>query len=517
MRVFYTLPTSIEAHPYLRWDLDPTAQRYIHKLIDELDTPPAVDPIERILIARLERERERDGRFYQHAIDSFPALQTQLFLAQQRGGWIETERLSELQQPLSTVNWRSISPDNLANKGLRNCSTALLAELLLSGRRGSWIRVDIFEKLQQYDASMQLNDVYAIGINILCDPERFVCGFAPKVDANWYKCLRSWSDIKFRRSVVDGVRRETGLTYFKRTNLGMLKLSTDTRVEQVLTAAGEQGNRLKGLLLIHLCLQETVKAKTFDTKNPQPAHYAELLIQYNDKGGGLLLSIPDGESLKEHLTSMGKILRSYEQPQTPSLDTPLGNGAAGQTTTLGETLIGTTGDSIGAQSASESTSNGLSRLAAEDCQDLAIDLLQQLPSEQQRLLMFLYGLQLNQTETGLELCCHQGSVNRRRDRLLLEIARKLQPQLSTIELTAGLLDEIIGALKEVCEDYYPELIVSILTDVAAANPSERVCQAFIDRLQADWQFEFLPAGRGLVKAHAFIESRSQLWQSIVSV
>ena len=54
MRVFYTLPTSIEAHPYLRWDLDPTAQRYIHKLIDELETPPALEPIARILIARLE-------------------------------------------------------------------------------------------------------------------------------------------------------------------------------------------------------------------------------------------------------------------------------------------------------------------------------------------------------------------------------------------------------------------------------------------------------------------------------
>lgn len=514
MRVFYTLPTSIEAHPYLQWDRDPDAARYIQKLIG-VGTPQEVEPIARILIERLESERGLDRQFYRDAIESISALQMQLFLSQQRGGWIETAHLTELQQPLSTFNPRSIALENPANKGLRNCSIALLAELLLSGRRGSWIRFDIFEKLEKYDTSIQLKDVYALGINILCDPKRFVLGFAPKATVNWYRTLRSWSDTKFRRSVVDGVRKETGLKYFKRTNLGILKLSSDTRVEQVLIAAGEQGNRLQGLLSIHQYLQETVRATTFDTKNPQPAHYAELLIQYNEHGGGSMLPIPDWESLKELLTSMGKILRSYEQPQIPALDTPLGNGEVEQTTTLGETLVGTAGNPFAAESASESTTDRPSSLETEDCQNLAIDLLQQLPSEQQRVLMFLDGLQLNQAETGLEVGCHQGNVNRQRDRMLLGIARKLHP-LSTAELTAALLEEIIGALKEVYADYYPELLASILTDIAASNPPERVCQAFIDRIQAQWEFEFHPEGRGLSKATAFVESKSRLWRSNVA-
>ena len=512
MKVFYTLPTCIEASPYLQWDRDPDAERYIQKLIRDQGLPLQAEPIAKILIEKLEIERERERKLSESAL----ALCAQLFLSQQRGGWIETDQLTQLQQPLFTFNPRSISPEDPANRGLRTCSTALLAELLLSGWRGSWIRSDIFEKLQRYDTSMQLKDVYAVGVSILYDPKHFVRKFAPKADVNWYKCLRSWSDTKFRRLVIDGVRKETGLKYFKRTNLGMLKLSSDTRVEQVLIAAGEQGNRLEGLLLIHQCLQKTVKAKTFDTKNPQPAHYANLLIQYNEQQGGQKLPIPDGDNLKEHLTSMGKILRSYEQPQILSLDTPLGNGEAGQITTRGETLT-STGNSLGAESASESTSHGLNSLDAEDCQDLAIDLLQQLTIEQQQLLMFLCGLQLNQSETGLEVGCHQANVHRRRDKLLLGIAKKLYPQLSTLELTAALIDEIISGLKEVYEDYYPELFVEILTDVAASNPLEQVCQVFIDQIQSHWQFEFHAEERGLVKARAFVESRSRLWRSSDSV
>jgi len=512
VRVFYTLPTSIEVYPYLRWDRDPDAARYIRKLICELGLPQQEEAIAKILIEKLEIERESDRGLS----GSIPALETQLFLSQQSGRWIQTDRLTQLQQPLSTFNPRSIALENPANKGLRNCSTALLAELLLSRGRGNWIRFDIFDKLQKYDTSIQLKDVYALGIAILCDPRRFVLGFAPKATVNWYRTLRSWSDTKFRRAVVDGVRKETGLKYFKRTNLGILKLSSDTRVEQVLIAAGEQGNRLKGLLSIHQYLQETVRATTFDTKNPQPAHYAELLIQYNEHGGGSMLPIPDWESLEELLTSMGKILRSYEQPQIPALDTPLVSGEAGETITWGETLTSTTGTPFGAESASESATDELSSLETEDCQNLAIDLLQQLPSEQRRVLMFLDGLQLNQTETGLEVGCHQGNVNRRRDRMLLGIARKLHPELSTAELTAALLEEMIGALKEVYADYYPQLLGSILTDVAAANPPERVCPAFIDRIQAQWRFEFHPEGRGLAKATAFVESKSRLWQSNVT-
>ena len=76
---------------------------------------------------------------------------------------------------------------------------------------------------------------------------------------------------------------------------------------------------------------------------------------------------------------------------------------------------------------------------------------------------------------------------------------------------------IIGELKEVYEDHYPELLVGILVDVAKSNALEQVSQVFIDRIQADWQFEFDVEGRGLAKAKAFVESRSRLWQSIASV
>ena len=513
MKVFYTLPTSIEASPYLRWYRDRDAEIYIQKLIGELELPLKEEPIAKILIEKLEIERERERELS----GSISALETQIFLSQQSGKWIQTERLTQLQQPLSIVDLRSLAPENPKNRGLRACSTALLAELLLSRRRGTWIRSDIFEKLQKYDTSIGLKDIYAIGIDILCDPKHFVRGFAPQANVNWYRNLRAWSETKFRRSVVDGVRKETGLKYFKRTNLGILKLSTDTRVEQVLIAAGEKGDRLKGMLLVHLSLQETVKAKTFDTKNPQPAHYQELLNQYHDRRGGLTLPIPDWETLKELLTAMGKILRSYEQPRISSLETPLGNGEAGQSITLGETLVGTAGSPRGAESASESTTHGLTHIEAIDCQAQAIHLLHQLPIKEQRLLIFLYGLQLNEEEAGLELGCHQSTVNRRRERMLLGIVRKLNPQLVTAELTTALLDEIIDELKGIYEDYCPELLVEILTDVAAANPPEGVERAFIDRIQAHWQFEFHLEERGSTKVKAFVESKSQIWQPNVAV
>ena len=461
LRVFYALPTPIENPPYLQWYEDPRLRRYVQSLMNNTSAPSEASAIAQILVKRLETE-------------------------------------------------------NPAGRDLCGCSTALLAELLLSGQRGIWIRLDMFEKLKKYDASIGLSDIYALGIGILCNPQAFVSGFAPDSNVNWYNRLRAWSSTKFRRSVVDRVRTVTGLRFFMRTNLGLLKRSTDTRVKEVLIAVGDRGDRLEGLLLLHQCLKETVEAGQFETQNPQPAHYAELLIQYNEYGGASILPIPNWQSLNELLTSMGTTLRSYEQPRIDSIDRPIGNAEAEQTTTQGEILTSTPENPFGAKRASESTTDGLSRLEVENCQKLAIDSLSPLTSEEQRLLMFLFGLRLNQAETGLEVGCHQANVFRRRNAILQKISHRLNSQLLTEQLTAQLLAETIGILTEVYEDYYSELLVEILTDVAKLHPPEQVCQGFIDRIQAHWQFEFDSGARGLVKVRAFVESRSRLWQSNIS-
>jgi hypothetical protein len=458
LRVFHTLPIPIDRAPYLQWHEDPRLRRYLRSLISEKSLPLEVSAIAQVLFAKLQ------------------------------------------QLPLQRQDYQP------GDRDMSGCITALLAQILLSQQQGKWIKSDLFTKLQHQAPTIELADLYTMGLVILSDPGRFLHNFKPDL-ISWYDSLCRFSYGKFRRSLVDRLRNLPDLQHFKRTNLGILVRASDKRVKAALIEDGEQGERLAGMFFLHQCLKETVEAKQFETRNPQPVHYAALLARYIEQGSEMQFSIPDPERLKDILKSMGNALRNYEQPLIDSLDRSVGNGEHSQGTTLGEMInipIADEDSIIGKQE-------------REQLQEQVVNLLLQLPLEPdrviaERILLLLYGLDLTQTEVGVELGCHQATIKRQRDLIVAKLSMQLHQELFPYQqLTTNELGIYVDYITFSCKDYYPELLNEILTSIDKEIDQARssITDLFITEIKTQWQFQFRSGQMGITKAHNFVRSRRE--------
>jgi Sigma-70, region 4 len=132
-----------------------------------------------------------------------------------------------------------------------------------------------------------------------------------------------------------------------------------------------------------------------------------------------------------------------------------------------------------------------------------LDLSSQLPIDRDRLLMLFYGLELTQSEVGIELNCSQTTAKHRHDRCLKQLAKDLHIKIFDDEnLLIELLDTIIDRLELICEDIYAEILLAILTDLNVIE--SKIVELFIERIHHRWQFKFKPAQMGLTKATTFV-------------
>lgn len=396
LKVFYTLPSSIEDPPYLRWCKDSNLKRYVLGLVADRSTQLEVVTVAQILIERLSQ---------------FPSQR------------------------------KDYAPSQTAHSG---CVTALLASIVFSTERSRWLRFDLLPKLEIHGSSLEIRDVYAIGLEIISDSASFLRNYNPG-NFDYYERLCAYSYGKFRRSTIDRLRVIPELRNFARTNLGLLVRARWSRVEKALIESGERGERLARLSLLHQCLQETVTAKQFETQNPQATHYAALLTRYRDRATVTDLEISDLEQLERLLISMGTTLRSYKMPKIVSLDLPVGNEMTGKTTTLGDFVEAMPIDAeiqIQSQQARQVVVNSFDRLSQSN------------PSAD-RLLFLLYGLNLTQADAGVDLNINQATVMRRRDRILAELAKHLHQELLPSQNL--IIEEIVPYIDYVtliCKEYY---------------------------------------------------------------
>jgi DNA-directed RNA polymerase specialized sigma24 family protein len=307
---------------------------------------------------------------------------------------------------------------------------------------------------------------------------------------------------------------------FKRTNLGLLARATPKRIETALIRQGEKDVRLQQMLLLHGCLVEVIAAGNFETRNPQSVHYENLLARYLQQCERVELAIlqrrgsanEDRATLIKLLEYMGKVIRNYLQPQPDALDRSVGNSDAD-----GTSLLNLIPDAINLDRLLES------RILKQDI----LDLSSQLPIDHDRLLMLFYGLELTQSEVGIELDCSQTTAKHRHDRCLKQLAKDLHVKIFDDEnLSIELLDAIIDRLKLICEDIYAEILLAIfdaiVTDLDAITSGtaklneSTIVELFIDRIHHCWQFKFKPAQMGLTKATAFVRLRNRQDRSPLS-
>ncbi len=383
------------------------------------------------------------------------------------------------------------------------CVTALLAHILFSASGRARIRSQIFNPLQHHATQIELADVYQIALDLLCQPVHFLANFQPD-PISWYGSLVRYSNYRFDRLLIDRIRSLPEMSGFKRTNLGLIARSSPRRMTTALIRQGDRDLRLQQLLCLHQCLVDVVAVGGFDTRNPQPVHYDNLSARYIEQCERVDLAIDDRATLIKLVEYMGTAIRNYLQPQPDTLDRSLGNSDDD-----GRSLMDIIPDDIDRRQLLES------QILKHD----VIALSNKLAIDNDRLLMFFYGLELTQQEVGIELDVNTTTAKRRHDRCLKQMATDLHANsFGDEQLSIELLNSIIDRLKLICDDIYAELLLEIF-DLIIANlglissgtvkmNELNTAELFIDKIQNQWQFSFKPAQRGLVKATDFVVLRS---------
>jgi RNA polymerase sigma factor (sigma-70 family) len=442
---FYQIPAPLDRHPYLHWQIDPRLRRYIYQRIPDHLTRSQVLEVAQILVVELCQ--------------------------------------------LTTLDLPSYTP---AQSCTRGCITSLLAQTLFLDRSVSTkvhnqIRRQIFEPLQLHFQEIELQDVYQTGLSIICHPAQFLKNFQPD-RLDWYQSFATYGYYKFRQSLIDRLRTLPNASDFKRTNLGLLYR---TSIEAALKECEPAGARFEGLLLLHQCFREAVIAKQFVTNQPQPSHYDALLARYRSHPASRQFEIVDRAMMIELLQYLGNTLRNYRQIGTYSLDTP-----------VGETESGTTfGDLQAAPPAV---------MAIEDSEirERAIHFLDRQPPN--CVLLLVYGLELTQTEAGIELDLNQATIGRQTKRSIAKLAQEFYLDHTPVEsernLSSEILSKYIDYLTWVCEDYYPTVLATMLTEISAdCQIAASIVDVLVERVETQWQFKFKPGGIGSTKIAAFVQ------------
>jgi predicted Zn-dependent protease len=360
------------------------------------------------------------------------------------------------------------------------CLTALLAHIAFTPPHRL---CSIHAILQQYYRE-DLADLYQLGLEIISDSRGFLSNFDVSRSLNtsyWYANFYRWSQQKFDLALTDRIRNQKGMSGFKRTNLGLAARATPTKILKALN--GYPGNTHPTYLALHFCLTTAVKARRFDTSNPQAADYAEILALYRQRQ---VLAL-DYAQIISYLDELGKAVRNYDRLKVTSIDLPLGIGE--------ETLI----DRIpGTQQPLEQAIVAEYEGEIDRVKRIVVELLKALPIDRDRVLLLLYGLALTQTEAGKELQSHQTTVKRHNDKTLAILAQDIyrQSREKSPPLASEQLQQIVTHLVSLCQEYYPDLLRAII---------DRDANVFIDRVQSRWEIQFQLDGMAIDRLKMMIQ------------
>lgn len=359
------------------------------------------------------------------------------------------------------------------------CLTAILARIAFvpAHRLRS-----IHTLLQQYYTE-DLADLYQIGLEIVSDPRKFLSNFDPTRSINtvyWYPNFYKWSQQKFDLHLTDRIRNQKGMSGFKRTSLGLVVRATPAKIVKALTQQGYPAATHPMYLALHCCLEQAVKAKRFNTAQPQAADYAEVLALYRQRHPAL-----DNDRIVSYLTQLGQAVSNYDRLRVQSIDLPIGDD--NENRTIIDTIPSL--DNPFDTAILTEYQQQVDRLKS-----IITELLQQLSIEPDRLLMLLHGLDLSQKESGKELDCNQTTVMRRNERIMATLAQDIYHQTSdrSPPLSSEQLRQIVIHTIEFCQQYYPDLLTEIIQKFIELSPD-----VFISRVQSRWQIQFQPDGMAI--------------------
>jgi predicted Zn-dependent protease len=368
------------------------------------------------------------------------------------------------------------------NPNSNACLTALLAHIALIPPH----RLQSTHAILQQYYTEDLVDLYQIGLEIVSDARGFVSNFDVSRSLNtsyWYPNFYRWSQQKFDFALTDRIRNQKGMSGFKRTNLGLVARATPTKILKALT--GYPASTHSTYLVLHFCLTTAVKARRFDTSNPQATDYAEILALYRQRQV-MALEYPQ---IISYLDELGKAVRNYDRLRVTSFDLPLGISD--------DTML----DKIaGTQQPLEQAIVAEYEAEIDRLKQIVVGLLEALPIDRDRLLLLVYGLALTQMEAGKELQSHQTTVKRNNDKTLAILAQDIyrQSRDKSPPLASEQLQQIVTHLISLCREYYPDLLDVIM---------DEDLKIFVDRVQARWQIKFQIDGAAIERLKDMIQPK----------
>jgi hypothetical protein len=362
------------------------------------------------------------------------------------------------------------------------CLTALLAHIAFIP---AYRLRSTHTLLQQY-YSEDITDLYQIGLEIVSQPRQFLSNF----DANrsidtgyWYPTFYRWCQQKFDLRLTDTIRSQKGMSGFRRTNLGLVTRASATKIVKAITQQGESITTHPIYLALHSCLEKAVRAGRFDTAQPQPAHYAEILALYRQR------QVPplDYETIVSYLDRLGSAVRNYDRLRVSSIDLPVNEDR-------NRSRIDTIADPKNPLDTAILTEY---QQQVDRLKNIVTELLQQLPIESDRLLMLFHGLNLKQAQAGCELNCNQTTAMRRREKILATLAETIYQQINapvSPQLSSEHLDRIVTQAIAFCQQYYPDLLTEIIQQLDRQD-----LQLLIALVCSRWQIQLQPDGNAIAK------------------
>ncbi len=416
--------------------------------------------------------------------------------------WIEDPKLQRYIQKLDNLNVDAIAyylVTTAPSPSSNACLTAFLAHVaFISAHR---LRAT-HALLQQY-YSEDLTDLYQLGLEIISEPRQFLSNFDPNrsIDTGyWYPNFYKWSQQKFDLRLTDKIRSQKGMSGFRRTNLGLVARATPAKIGKALTQQGYPVATHSIYLALHACLEKAVQARLFDTAQPQPAHYSEILALYRQRQ----VSPLDIDRIVSYLDRLGTAVSNYDRLRVTSIDLPMSEDGD-------RTLLDTIADPKNPLDTAILTEY---QQQFDRLKNIAIDLLQQLPIDSDRLLMLFYGLNLNQAETGIELNCHQTTVMHRRNRVLATLAQNIYLQISgkSPPLASEQLALIVTQTIAFCQQYYPNLLTEISQQLERQDrqlPIASPLETLRDRVCSRWQIQLQPEGKAIFALTQLLSKKSE--------
>jgi hypothetical protein len=477
----YQIPGSIEKSPYLLWYVDPQLRRYIDKRILDDCSPSSGAGLQVLKIAQ--------------------------------------KLVEEVQQlPLEREKY------TYTEKSQSGAITALIAYSLFGVKERTGKNLLIrkirlnreMENLERYFQGTDLKDIYQVSLVIISNSAKFVRNF--RFEPDWYVSFCGYSYEKLSKSLADELRLLAGVG-FKRTNLGLLYRTCPSTLANLLQRSESNQARRDRSLLLHKCFQETVKAKTFITKDPQPTHYDALFDRYRERKQEQGLDLGDRDETKALLTDLGNMVRNYHHPTGGAL--PLDAPASTTDVTFGEMQADPReGVSLEDRERRELALAPLRRnfpvdLGGRSEQFELTKLDRKLDKARltDLILFLLDGLGLTQMEVGEEFERHFASIGKRRTNEIARLAKELyfrnEHQTPTKDVSAEILARYMSYVEPLCVDYYAEMALDLLERVIESTTESSIVDRFVEEIEAHWRFRFKPEGGGLAKVYAFVQRQQQ--------